>query len=276
MLVRILYVAVLLGCMFASASPLYGQFRPLLISLDHNDDFVITGSGQEINGIEFKGPEGTFEFASGSLGVVNEGETEISGSAPAPFHFLLSNTSKEIVMAAVPGTVARIEGSFPLLFGPQDLSLLDDVNVRVGHGSRAIENPLNLVCDSCTYPSVERTPNGGIEVTNINDPIINLTVISSTGAISITQVPVGVTVVDKTPTTVTLENLDGFDADTLANLDFLAGLSSNQPVFAQFTLANETTFGPFPVAIAAVPEPSGLVSGVLLLGICCACRKSRK
>ena len=123
---RFSFVVLLLSCAFASFSPAFGQFRPLLITLDHNDDFVITGTGQQINGIEFRGPDGTFEFAPGSRGQVNEDGTEVSGSAPAPFHFLLSNTSEEVVMAAIPGTLANIEGSFPLQFGPQDLSLLEE------------------------------------------------------------------------------------------------------------------------------------------------------
>ncbi len=276
MYIRIAFAVSFLGFTFASVSPAFGQFQPLLITLDHNDDFVITGTGQEINGIEFRGPDGTFEFAPGSTGQVNEEGTEVSGSAPAPFHFLLSNISREVVMAAVPGTVARVDGSFPLQFGPQDLSLLDNVRVRVGVGSRPVENPLNLICDTCEYPSVERTPGGGIEVSNINDPIINLTVFASGGGLTITEVPVGVTVVDQTPTSVTLQNPDGFDTATLSNLNFLAGFSANQPVFAQFELANATSYGPFPVAIAAVPEPSGLVGAGISLVMCLAVRSSKR
>ena len=149
------------------AVPSFAQrFRPLLITLDHNDDFVITGDGQRINGIDFQGPDGAFESAPGSIVVIDDNSA--NGTAPAPFQFLLANNSRQVTMGIIVGfenEPPEVRGSFPLGFGPTDLSILDELYVGVGFtGRQVIENPLDFVCDGCSYPNLKVTPSGGLEL----------------------------------------------------------------------------------------------------------------
>ena len=239
-------------------------FRPFLITLDHNNDFVLTGDGQRITGIDIQSPKGLLELAPGTLGEVEDGN--ITGSAPAPFQLLVANSSIQVLMGGL-NFAPVVNGSYPLGFGPTDLNQLDDIFIQVGFGTKPVENPMNIVCDDCNYPNLQRTPSGGIDLSNVNELIINLTLISADG-ITVRQLPPGVSVIDSSETQVTLEKLDGFDPASLLELDF-ASASATSPVFAEFTLASETSFGPFPVAAAAaVPEPSAVhLVSLALVGV---------
>ena len=273
-------LAVLLSCLFvfdASAQIGMPVPDPLLITLDHNDDFVLTGIGQQVVGINFMGPVGTFEPAIGSA-LTRDPETgELTGEAPAPFDFMLIGRSDWVSYGLLsPGV--ELNGSFPLQFGPSDLSLIDEITIEAGFGGVVVpvSNPFSFICDTCNYPSAIFNPDGGIEVTNINDPIIRVTVFSNDGGlISVTEVPAGVSVVSSTETEVTLEKLDGFDVDTLQSLDFLSGVSSSQPVFVKFGLEDGIDFGPLQMP-RAVPEPTGAVPLVIGAFLCsCFLRRRR-
>lgn len=268
--------------LLGSSSLVDAEFRPILITLDQNDDFVITGDGQDIGGIEFTGPKGTFELAAGA-GARPGDDNELVGAAPAPFQFLLSNYSHNVTIAALGGAI--VDGSFPLKFGPHNVDMLDDILIRVGDGNgQPVENPFNLVCDDCAFPNVALTADGGIEVSNINEPIINLTIMSE-GGIEITEVPFGATILDSSATSITFENPDGFTTESLKELGIMSGVgvfsamsvpssmsvmasvSSVEPVYAQFTLASNLSFGPFEVMSTPVPVPEPTSACLISIGL---------
>lgn len=274
----------------------YSEVRPLLITLDQNDDFVITGDGQQLYGIRFAGPRETFEKAIGSGARPAGNSGELTGAAPAPFQFLLSNRSDDVTLATL-GSPAVVDGSFPLQFGPTSLELLEDIEVQIGLSKHPepIDNPLDFVCMDCNFPNVELTSDGGIVVSNINEPIVLLTLISDSG-VDITELPMGVSIVDASATSITLENPSGFSAESLRTMGVLPGsglltamdvpmemdpdmmdakvndiaglMATEEPVFAQFTLASDISFGPFAIqsAEAVVPEPE--VTPWTLLSMC--------
>ena len=292
---------------FGLCSLALSDVRPLLITLDQNDDFVITGDGQQLYGIRFEGPSGTFESAPGTGARPAATGNVLTGSAPAPFQFLLSNLTHDVTLATL-GTPALVDGSFPLQFGPTNLSLLEDIEVQIGLADHPepVDNPLDFVCMECNFPNVELTPDGGIVVHNINDPIILLTLMSDSG-IDVTELPAGVSIVDASATSITLENPSGFSAESLRSMgvlpgsgvltamdvpmdmdegmmaaksDDLMGLLSTEPVFAQFTLASNVSFGPFAIQAteAVVPEPELTVWTLLpicLLGLLSLRRRTR-
>jgi|GEM_PF-5433142 len=255
-----------------STLPAYGQFQPLLITLDHNDDFVVTGTGQEIVGIEFVAPEGTFEAAPGSVTLMDPTSGEFETSIPAPFQVSLEINSAQVIYGVL-GPVP-IRGSYPMYFGPTDLSLLNDVQINIAHDFIVTENPMNFRCDGCEFPEVSLNANGGIEITNINDPIQNLTFYSKGGGLEVTELPLGITVAGASPTQLTITSSEGILPDALSQLDFLEPISAIGTVFAEFTLADAVTFGPFAVD-ATVPEPdASLLFGFSLTAMLVLRRRS--
>ena len=258
----------------ASAQNFPNGFRPFLITLDHNDDFVLSGDGQSLTGIDFQHFSGGLELTTGSFEVQVE-EQLITGEAPAPFNLLLANDPNQVTLVALPGQQVTVNGSYSLGFGPTDPSDLEDLFIQVGDGPTPVENPLNFVCETCVFPNLQLTPGGGIELTNVNELIINLTLFSPDGFTVTQQLPPGVSVIDSTETSVTLENPEGFAPERLRNLDF-GFASSSGNVFAEFTLANDVTFGPFPIAAAAVPEPSAGSLAIAALVCCGLFRRVRR
>lgn len=273
-------------CFLGFAGNLHAQTtrpaeRPLLITLDHNNDFVITGNGQQIQGINFVGPSaGVFETPAGTADAFLDPDTgELVGTAPAPFQITIAGPDSPTVTFGLLGSTATIDGSFPLQFGLKDLGLLDEVEVQIGIGSTPYDNPLDTICDDCFFPDVIRTPGGGIEVTNINEPITLLTIFSKDGGVlstPTTLLPAGVSVVNSAADRLTLENPTGFDAASLADLDFLQGISSSQAVYARFTLADATSFGPFQISAAAVPEPGTRMPFLMAMVLCVLSQRRRR
>ncbi len=271
-LISVLLVGLSFNCTWAQ---IQDNEIPVLITLDHNDDYVLTGIGQRLLGVNFQGPVGAFETAVGSPLTQNEAGQWV-GESPAPFDILLLGSSDWVSYGSL-GAV-EVNGSFPLQFGPTDVSLQDQIRIQVGFegNSTPVDTQFGFICDFCDYPSAVVTADGGIEVTNVNDPIIRVSIFSNTGGLeSVTEVPAGVTVVEASSTEVTLEKLDGFDPMSLQSLEFFSGVSSSQPVFVEFGLEGGGQLGPMPVA-RAVPEPSGLLPLILGGLLCLTRRRSRK
>jgi len=274
-LIAILLSGLVFDCAFAQIG-LGPNDTPLLVTLDHNDDFVITAVGQRLVGINFQGPEGAFESAVGSTFTKDPATGEFVGQAPAPFDFMLTGRSDWVSYGSLSSDGPAI-GSFPLQFGPSDVSFLDQITIEFGIEGNLFPVPTDFgfVCETCNYPTAVYKPDGGIEVTNVNDPIIRITVFSNDGGlVSVTEVPAGVTVVSASETEVTLEKLDGFDTATLQNLDFFEGVSSSQPVFVKFGLESGGAFGPMEMA-RSVPEPNAAMPMMLGVLLCLPWRRPR-
>lgn len=254
--------------------PLLGQrpHPPLLVTVDHNNDFVLTGIGQPVVGIEFSAPEGVMEHSPGSE-LFRDPETgDFSGSAPAPFTFRVGGTDEFYYAAPLGGSVV-IEGSYPMLFGPHDLERLGDIELLIAYenDTTPYDNPLGFICQACSYPDATVTPDGGIEVTNIMDPIIRISVFSNDGGLQeVTEVPAGASIVQSTATRLVIENPDGFQPTELENFDFLGRQALSADAFIKFDLSTGSSYGPMPVA-RAVPEPSGvtliMLASLGLLGL---------
>lgn len=253
---------------------------PLLVTLDHNNDFVITGIGQPVSSLNFAGPGDFLEDPPGTPFFRDPETGEFKSSAPAPFSVLVESKfdDDDVVFSAPIGTTVEISGSYPLLFGPRDISRLDELDIQILYGGATpLDNPFGFACESCVYPDATITPEGGIEVTNINEPIVRVSVFANEGGLlQLTEVPAGATITKSTATRLVLENPDGFDPADLATLGFSTGASSSGEAFIKFDLSTGSSFGPMPVASAAIPEPNGaLLVLVATLG-CFPIRKRRR
>ena len=242
--------------------PESGQ-EPLLITLDENNNFVITGIGQEINGIEFTSP----------AGALRPGEN----TEPAPFPIMLSNEPDHIALGVLGGVV--IDGSFVMDFGPSDPSLLDEIVVNVGFGSRPIANPLNVECERCEYPTVVVDEDRGLVLDGDLDPVTELKFTSKFGGFSILDsVPEGLTLVSSTENELIVGSETGLSGASLDGLEAVWGASFDSSVFVNFTFIDGTTFGPLPLDVGSqvIPEPStGVLFGFAMMGML-GWRRSRK
>ena len=98
---------------------------------------------------------------------------------------------------------------------------------------------------------------------NVNDLLIQLTIISD-DRISLRRRPPGISITQNSPMQLTLESPDGFDVASLLELEFVSA-SATSPVFAEFTLTNGVSFGPFSIDTTVIPEPA--TGSLLALGI---------
>ena len=259
------YLSALIFCLVTTSCLLGRPYPPVLITLDHNNDFVLTGNGQLLSGIQFKGPRNitTFESAPGSQLFQDPETGELVGSAPRPFQFLLAGNSETVAYGSVAGALPSepLDGSFPLLFGPTDIGLLNQIDILVGYQGyiTPYDNPFGFMCETCDFPDASFTADGGIEVTNINQPIIRFTVFSNEGRLTeVTDFPIpGSEIVKSTATRLTVEKLTGFLPAELEQLNVFSGVAPSTDTFVQLDLEGGRSFGPIPMA-AAIPEPEGI------------------
>lgn len=237
--------------------------EPLLITLDENNNFVITGIGQDVLGIEFSSPSGALRPSE---------QTEL-----APFPLTLSNDSENIALGVL-GSV-KIDGSFVMDFGPSDPSLLDEITINVGFGARPTPNPPNIECDRCDYPAILLDQNRGFILDDVPDPVTELKFSSKFGGFEILEsVPDGLTLISSTENELIVGSETGLSGASLDGLQAVWGSSFDSAVFVNFTFVDGTSFGPLPLELSspAVPEPtSGMLLSFAFLGLM-AGRHSRK
>lgn len=224
--------------------------EPLLITLDEDNNFVITGIGQEIVGIDFKSP----------TGALRTGEEE----TVAPFPARLSNTSGAVTLGVLGGVV--MDGSFVMDFGPVSPDRLDEIEIEVGYKGRKrpVDNPANEFCTRCDLPAVSVSEEGGLVLDNFPDLVTELTFTSKHGGLQqFDLIPEGLTLLSASETEVSVGSDAGFDSDKMQGLQVLWGASFDSQVFVSFALADGTQFGPLPLAsVRAIPEPSGAFSAL--------------
>lgn len=122
----------------------FGTFFEHMVNLQLNVDnqFVLTGSNVELNGVEFRS-------ASGGL---LAGERDADSD---PFHFFLSNDQNNITMGKLgPGVI--LDGSLVLNVGWNPEATTGDLRARWGMG----EIPVNLNIPNDFYEICENCPAG--------------------------------------------------------------------------------------------------------------------
>jgi len=231
--------------------------EPLLITLDANNNFVFTGLGQEIAGIDFVS-------ASGAL---RPSELETT----APFPITLSNKPEQITFGVL-GSV-EIDGSFVTDFGPVDPNNMDDILINVGFGQIPVPNLFNVECERCEYPAVVVNEDRGLVLENFPEPVTELKFTSDNGALQVVEtLPNGLNVISSSANELVIGNETGFDGTDLSGLNAVWGASFDGQVFVSFAFVDGTSFGPLPLDIAdvgldigapTVPEPNaGLLLGL--------------
>ena len=229
--------------------------EPLLITLDANNNFVLTGLGQEIRGIEFQSASGALRPSE--LGTV------------APFPITLSNEADHIALGVL-GTVA-IDGSFVTDFGPVDPNNMEDILINVGFQSIPVPNLFNVECERCDYPAVVVNEDRGLVLENFPQPVTELRFTSEFGGLqAVDNLPDGFSVISSTANELVIGSETGFDAADFSGLGAVWGASFDGQVFVSFAFVDGGSFGPLPLEIGApaVPEPNaGLLFGLASLGL---------
>lgn len=222
--------------------------EPLLITLDEDNNFVLTGIGQELGGVQFTSTTGALR---------------VSGENTPPFPLMLKNTPEEVTV----GVLGRVvmDGSFVMDFGPVSADRIGEIDVNVGY-EFPVSNPINTLCDRCDFPDVSVTEDRGLVLTNFTEPVTLVTFRSKNGGLQgFDQLPEGVTLLSGSPTEVVLSNAAGFNAEVLDGLPVLWGGNVDGQVFVSFSFVDGTSFGPLPLALtASVPEPASAM--LLLMG----------
>lgn len=215
--------------------------EPLLITLDEQNNFVITGTGQQVNGIEFRSPSGALTT---------------SEKATAPFPHLLANTSETVTLGVLGNVV--VDGSHVMDFGISDPSLLDEISITVGYGEQVVLVPPNEICNRCDLPQVSMSPDRGFVLTDFPDPIKELRFFSPGGGLTSFDPPEGVSIATSTPRELVVTSDDGFDAAAMRGLTMAWGAQQDFGVYVSMSLADGRHFGPFVVgtSLELVPEPT--------------------
>lgn len=225
--------------------------EPILVTLDDQNRFVITGNGQQIRGIEFKS---------------NAGVLVPGGLETAPFPHVLSNTENNITLGIL-GEDADITGSFTMDFGVKSAADLADVTIGVGYGKTIVEIEPNFVCNECSLPTAALSEGGGILIENAPELVTEIRIASTLVPLNELVLPDGIEADQVSEQELVLRSETGFGQDVLRNLSLTWARSQDEAVFVSFTLSNGPSFGPLPLSLASqglVPEPSA--SWLFLIG----------
>lgn len=235
---------------------------PLLITIDDQNRFVLTGTGQQISGIEFTSETGSL--------TPSQNRTD-------PFPFLLANSAKKITVGIL-GEPAEISGSFVLDFGPTSPDALHEIAISVGYGAMPIAIEPNVVCTNCDLPTLGLSEERAFVTNNFPERITELRFASSSVSLDALEFPSSVTVTRVSNEEVMLSSAEGFGPDLLSQLSATWSAFHDQSVFVSFSLPDGKRFGPLPLSLGsnAVPEPQSalliLLGCTLMLGLRNRCR----
>ena len=229
---------------------------PIIITLDEQNRFVLTGNGQKVNGIHFTSETGALT---------------LSGNSTAPFPFVLSNT-EETVTLGILESPAEILGSYVLDFGPKTAEDLANVDITVGYGTTPLLASPNFVCANCDIPAVTISDDRELVFRDFPEKITEFRFTSTEIGLESLVLPDGITLSRPSPTEVLLSSEQGFGPEQLDGLAISWGVVDDQRVFVSYTLASGVSFGPLPLSLPlstpAVPEPGTaalLIWGALAL-----------
>lgn len=220
--------------------------EPVLFTLDENNNFVITGIGQDISAIHFSSPTGALRPS---------GEEKI-----APFPVMLTNEPDSIILGVLGGVL--LDGSFVTDIGPVSPDRLDEIEIEVGYSSSrtSIPTAVDTFCSRCNIPGVMVEEDGGLALTNMTELVMGLTFTSRGDHLTPIDLPPGVELASSSPFEFSITSADGFDSADMEGIEFLWAKDPDSDVFFNVTFLDGTRFGPFPVTFeGAVPEPSGLM-----------------
>ena len=240
----------------STSYPVVAQFiklgvDPILITLDDQNRFVITGTGQQVSGIEFKSDDGAL--------------TE-SQQGTAPFPFVLANTSNQVTLGIIENP-AEILGSYVMDFGLTSADALADISITVGYGAIPVSLDANIVCATCELPTVTVSDDRELVFRNFPEKITEIRFTSNEGGLESLDLPDQFTLTQASDTEVIITSPDGFGPETLHGLAVSWGVVSDQQVFVSYTFPDGATFGPLPLSLQvseAIPEPQAAI--LLFLG----------
>ena len=215
--------------------------EPILITLDADNNFVLTGVGQELVGIDIKSPSGSLTM----------------GETAAPFPFLLSATNRQTTLGTL-GTVA-IFGSVTLDFGVTSPEAFEELDIAVGYPDafQLDHSPgVFLGCIACELPTITVSDDRALLVSNFGEDVTAFKLVSTESVLAAFEVPPELTVVSRNDMEILIVSEDGFDAELLNGLVAAWGEAFDGQVFVSYTLASGQSFGPLPLTLSAVPEPS--------------------